>query len=304
MSQTDAEAVIKDYILSKSHLIFFIIILVCNAIWLSFSPIDVDIKSYMPAFLIIGLGGILYLFYRFKRQDFKIMTLLSAALFFLIATNILSITSYLMTSIVFPLQDVALNGFDHLLGFNFENTVLALNHYPWLIKILSLFYHSSIGQMILIVILLSAMMPEKLAEFCRLYLIVISITFVIAMFYPAIGAYEYLQISPELLDNFDPNVGRIHIEPLLRLRENNGFLVSFSNITGLVSFPSFHTSLAILITYSLRDIKWVFPFAIVANIIVLIATVPIGGHYLTDILAGIVLTSAAIFFTKKPDLNE
>uniref|UniRef100_A0A2A4YSA3 Inositolphosphotransferase Aur1/Ipt1 domain-containing protein n=1 Tax=OCS116 cluster bacterium TaxID=2030921 RepID=A0A2A4YSA3_9PROT len=285
-------------------MVFFVVMLIGNAIWLSLSPIDVDILSYGPAYAIIALGGVLYLIYKYKRPDYNIMTLLSAALFFLLATNILSITSYLMTSLPLPLRDAWFNGFDLWLGFNFNRVLLLTNGNEWAAKILPLFYHSSLFQMILIVLLLAALKPAKLIEFCRLYLIIICITFIIALLLPAMGPYDYLNVVPQSLANLGEHTGRLHIKTIEALRAGGDFTISFTSITGLVTFPSFHTALALLVPYALRDYKWLCILAIAVNVIVLIATVPIGGHYLTDILGGILLTVSVILATKKPDLNE
>lgn len=232
------------------------------------------------------------------------MTLLAAALFFLLATNILSISSYLMTSTALPMQDAWLNQMDLWLGFDFKAVVDLTNRNAILAKILTVFYHSSLFQMILIVLVLSAFKPNRLVEFCRLYLIIISITFIIALLLPAIGPYEYLQIRLTEINNIGEYTGRLHVATIYALRAHEPFVISFNAITGLVTFPSFHTALALLVPYALRDYKWLFGLAVTVNIVVLFATLAIGGHYLIDILGGILLTLGVIHFTKKPDLNE
>lgn len=228
------------------------------------------------------------------------MTLLSAALFFLLATNILSISSYLMTTIPLPLRDEWLNNFDLLMGFDFANSVSLTNSNEWAAKILPYFYHSSLIQMILVILLLSAIKPERVVEFCRLYLIIICITFIIALLFPAIGPYDFLDIPKQLVSNLNQATGRLHISTVNALRANEEITITFTTITGLVTFPSFHTALALLIPYSLRDYMWLYLMAIAVNIIVLIATVPIGGHYLSDIFGGVILTILAILFTRMP----
>ena len=54
------------------------------------------------------------------------------------------------------------------------------------------------------------------------------------------------------------------------------------DLRGIVSFPSFHVSGAVIITYFLRGLPVVFPLAIVVNIGMSIGALFIGGHYLSD----------------------
>ena len=66
------------------------------------------------------------------------------------------------------------------------------------------------------------------------------------------------------------------------------------NVQGLVTFPSFHTSLAIITTYAVRGIKVVATPVAILNGIVIISTLPEGGHYLIDLIAGAVISTIAI----------
>jgi membrane-associated phospholipid phosphatase len=55
---------------------------------------------------------------------------------------------------------------------------------------------------------------------------------------------------------------------------------------GIVSFPSYHAAVAILLTAALRRHRWLFPAACVLNGLMLVSTLSTGGHYLVDVLAG------------------
>ena len=63
---------------------------------------------------------------------------------------------------------------------------------------------------------------------------------------------------------------------------------------GLVTFPSFHTSLAIITTYAVRGIRFVTLPVAILNGLVIVSTLPEGGHYLIDVIAGAIISIIAI----------
>jgi membrane-associated phospholipid phosphatase len=45
--------------------------------------------------------------------------------------------------------------------------------------------------------------------------------------------------------------------------------------------------------FATRGIRWLFPASLVWNLLVIISTIPIGGHYVIDLLAGALVWLAA-----------
>ena len=58
-----------------------------------------------------------------------------------------------------------------------------------------------------------------------------------------------------------------------------------SQLQGLISFPSYHTVLAVLLTYAHRRSALLPPIALV-NGVMLFSIPSYGGHYLIDMIAG------------------
>ncbi|VWB43615.1 PAP2 family protein [Burkholderia lata] len=69
-------------------------------------------------------------------------------------------------------------------------------------------------------------------------------------------------------------------------------------VQGLVSMPSFHTMMAMFLVYSMRNIRLVLPAVIVLNVIMIASTITVGGHYLADVLAGIVCGAVVILVVR------
>ena len=66
---------------------------------------------------------------------------------------------------------------------------------------------------------------------------------------------------------------------------------------GSFSFPLYHTTVAILLTAALVRERFLFSLACVLNGVMVISTLSMGGHYLVDVLAGIVIAVAALWLT-------
>ncbi|WP_407070729.1 phosphatase PAP2 family protein [Paraburkholderia rhynchosiae] len=72
-------------------------------------------------------------------------------------------------------------------------------------------------------------------------------------------------------------------------------VIDLANAQGVVSLPSFHTALAVLFTYSLRKVPWLRRVAVPLNVIMILSTPTQGGHYLADVIAGLLLFALTLF---------
>jgi membrane-associated phospholipid phosphatase len=117
------------------------------------------------------------------------------------------------------------------------------------------------------------------------------------LFVPAAGAYAHYGPTRELFDGFSSNAGMWHYKTLIMLRTQAPPL-DFMKVEGLVTFPSYHTVLAIIVSYAFRGFRFIALPAAVLNSIVVISTLPEGGHYLVDVIAGAVIGLAGIVLVR------
>ncbi len=82
------------------------------------------------------------------------------------------------------------------------------------------------------------------------------------------------------------------------LRNGSLSVIDLSALQGIVSFPSFHTMLGVMTVYPLRDTRWLMIPVLLVNATMIVATMPVGGHHLADVLAGAGLTIGAIFLVR------
>lgn len=162
-------------------------------------------------------------------------------------------------------------GFDWLAGYNFVRS------HPALSAILGFAYDSLIYQGLYFGLLLGLMNDRwRLKEMFRLVLVSGSLACLGALFFPALGPSKFFSIQTDT--GFVPVM-----EHLLSGRDLS---FSLSGMTGVISFPSFHTSMALAYIWAFRKagaIGW----AVTGLNLVMLCSVPwFGGHYLVDMLAG------------------
>lgn len=121
------------------------------------------------------------------------------------------------------------------------------------------------------------------------------LTVLVMLFVPAAGAMEHLKPPHEMITGW----GTGHLTQFLALRTLKPF--SITTIEGLVTFPSFHAALGFLFIYITRNIRFVAAPVLIVNAAMIVSTVPIGGHYLIDVICGGLVTLFAIMSVNKLD---
>jgi membrane-associated phospholipid phosphatase len=77
------------------------------------------------------------------------------------------------------------------------------------------------------------------------------------------------------------------------------FITDAGHVDGIISFPSFHAAMAAILAYSCRGlgvVSWVIGALDVA---MCVSAVPLGFHYATDIVAGVLLAATCLFMTRE-----
>jgi len=195
-----------------------------------------------------------------------------------------------------PLRDVELSTLDAFIGFHWLQFLGFVNSSKIASAILVIAYHSFAWQFLFILAVLSFMrMGERISEFVTLYAVTALISAIIATIVPAEGAHAYFAPSREQFSNFTSLSGMWHYDSLVALRAAN--LMSFNpfhHLEGMVTFPSFHTTAAVLIAYAARGVRFVAIPMLVLNVLMIVSTIPEGGHYLVDVIAGLLIAIVCI----------
>lgn len=208
--------------------------------------------------------------------------------------------TYVAISIDLPLQDAKLLAWDRTLGFDFRSLLDLTSRHRELIPPLAHSY-SSIGPQLLVATLALPLVGRyrRGAEMLCAYMLAILATTIVSALVPAIGVYGALGLHASDFPQLEPNgyYDTLRDAPLVR----NGELreLSLLHLVGVLTFPSFHAVSAILYVWAFWPLRWVRPLAIAGNVLMIVATPLGGGHYLVDVLAGIVVAIVAIVATRK-----
>ena len=233
------------------------------------------------------LGHVFPSFQVFRRlaATFQDLFLSAAQLTALAAISGLLIYLAASAGAAFPMRDDTLEYFDSMLGFDWYSVSYWLNKHPLLDGFLLRTYTSLNIQTPLVLAFGSVLHPgQRNSEFIALSLVSILITLLVFLFIPAVGM-----------------IGKYNTDFLVRLldiRAGTSFM-DYNYTSGIITFPSYHTVLAILIPFAARYRCWSLLPALLVNIIMLASTSPDGGHYLVDILAGALVALTSIIIVRR-----
>ena len=195
----------------------------------------------------------------------------------------------------FPLIDPWLAAADRSLGISTVDVLRCIVAVPFAPQLLYSIYFLSVLLLFLTALALACLgRAERLFEFCAAYAFCLAVATTCSLPLPAAGAFEYFHLAPVFGSRLPPGSGVYWLEALHAMRSSSSVVINPLGLHGLVAFPSFHTSMALMTAAAWRDdrfLKWpMFAW----NGLVLVSTIPVGGHYLVDLIAG-ALTWFAIF---------
>ncbi|SFQ05702.1 PAP2 superfamily protein [Mesorhizobium sp. NFR06] len=201
---------------------------------------------------------------------------------------------YLASATNRPLMDQTLAALDAAIGFDWRAFLDFTNRQPLVADTLVFAYHALGRQLPLLFILLGFAKRPRLTEFIALLAVSSALTGALMWLVPAAGAYAYFQPQPVDFSNFTARAGMWHFTELMRIRSGEPFDLFVTRAEGLVTFPSYHTALGIMIVYALRDYRWLLWSVGCLNAVMIISTLPEGGHHLIDVVAGAMVAAVSI----------
>ena len=180
--------------------------------------------------------------------------------------------SYLAATCDLPLRDDLLTRADSLLGFDWLYWFKSVWAHPPISRIFVWVYESYLFQPpILITLLAFAQKPGRNREFLIAMIIALLFVIVISAFLPAYGPPHMNGIATGWDD------------AMTGLRQGTRQTYGY---VGIVTFPSFHACVAVLFTLAMRGLRLGLTMAAILNGVMLFTIIPLGGHYLVDVIAG------------------
>ena len=186
----------------------------------------------------------------------------------------------------FPLIDADLAAIDAAMGLNVAAATRAATEHPTAIEFLAAVYNASHIAVAALVIGLLFQGQRVLAwEMVATVIIAMQAVAVLSIFMPAIGAMAHFNMHYLQGNGLPVGAGVYHLAAFEAARSGSDQVFELADMEGLVTFPSFHTVLALLLTQGLAhtNLRWA---GVALTCAVIVSTVPIGGHYVIDLMAG------------------
>ncbi|MBV9568846.1 MAG: phosphatase PAP2 family protein [Hyphomicrobiales bacterium] len=240
-------------------------------------------------------------FYLRIRPDRRLAVVTAATAFMLAFAATTGVLTYPAAATGAATRDEMFVAFERLIGVDWRALVEAMTASPVLNTGLTLAYLSSLPQIPLTILVLGfAGRDERLATYLSLLPATLMGTILLFALAPAFGPIPSYGIDGELYERLGPG-GKDFLPDFLALRQGHFAGFDLGKMQGVVTFPSFHCVLAVLTAWALAPIRWIGASAILLNGIVVVSTVPVGGHYIADIVAGLAIGIAGLAVaTKRP----
>ncbi len=203
--------------------------------------------------------------------------------------------TYLAAAADFPMQDANLHAIDLALGLDWRAYMTYVDRHPLLAAWLSAGY-SMIKWPILAIPVVLAMTGRfrRLQEFTLAFSLALIVTTVISAMVPAIGVFQQLGLTAADYPNLHPRAYLDQVRDLPLVRDGSLRHLNLFELTGIVTFPSFHAASAALYAWAFWPVWWARPIGILANALMLAGTPIDGGHYFIDLIGGVAVTVLAI----------
>lgn len=252
--------------------------------------------SVLQATAIVGAytGYAYYKRYRAQNRDPLVIFILGSTGQVLLIPVLMTPLTYVAGSFNLPLQDVALNAADRTLGLDWMAYFNFVYHHHVLL-IAAVWTYSMIGWPVFGVPIVLGWTGRycRLQTFTLAFGIALVVTTVIFVFVPALGTYHLFHSLPNP-KVFTPSGYIEQLRDLPLVRDGALRHLSLTELGGIIAFPSFHAAAAIIYLWALWPVRWIGPVALALNLMMLLATPIVGGHYFVDIFAGGAVAVASI----------
>ena len=197
-----------------------------------------------------------------------------------------AVMTYLAAAQDGAVYDARLALLDAELGFRWSGWIAYVETHPLLKFAFAVAYGSLLPQVLFSVWWLSFLRwDQRNAELLANAMLALLLTTAVFFLFPALGPCVGV-----------PACHDAYVDDLVGLRHGDLPSLNMMLLKGVIAFPSFHAVLAMLFTYAHRRSPIFLPMA-GFNGLMLLAIPSEGGHYLVDIIGGVVVGGVAILAT-------
>ena len=203
--------------------------------------------------------------------------------------------SYVTATANLPDWDATFSSMDRLVGLDWPVLMMAVAHNETVDSAgIWVYSHTAQQMLFALVVLYATWNYDRLDTVLKLLLLAGFSALIGGVLFPAAGAYHHFGITRAGAEFLAASPGFDHPPHFLALR--SGQLHEFpEQWQGLVQFPSFHTLYTLIAAYGVWNIRFIGPVSAMFSVLVVLTTVPIGGHYLIDLFAAVGIFAAGVW---------
>jgi hypothetical protein len=204
-----------------------------------------------------------------------------------------SVLEYYLATSPAPLRDGWLIAADRGLGVDWPALCGWSEAHQGVRAVLQSAYFGLMAESGVVVVVTGLFYPRRARRFTTALILSSLFTIPLLWVFPVAGPYAaYAQLAvPQSCFGFAAS----WTEHYLGMRAHTLAAIPLDDIRGIVDFPSYHAACAVLLAYFLRGIPVITPVAVAFNLMMILATPIIGGHYIVDVLAGLAVAAATIY---------
>lgn len=259
-----------------------------DILWMAAAGITMKISSI----LIVALGSAFLgaIAYLYAKRDPRIAETANMGAKTVLFSAAAATLSYLVLTLDAPLADARLVAIDRAMGFDWLAWFHWVHAHPTVHSVLN-FAYDAIGPEIIVALLWLSLTGKHaiVREFQWATILALFAIIPISGMVPALGGWDY----------FGTGLSGGWIPDLLALRAHEMPVFDCRRMTGIITCPSFHTSLGIIFIAIARFDRRLLLGSILLNG-AMIASVPSeGSHYLFDALSGAGVAVAALIAAQR-----
>lgn len=232
-------------------------------------------------------------YYRTRRQEPGLALALTSTAQMIAFALVAAPLSYIAASPSLPLWDDTFAAWDRWLGFDWMALLAAMNAHPVLHRLCALAYASFPIQVTTIILVLAwAGQSARLQTFLLAFIATTLVTIAGSAVVPAQGVWGHLGLSQADYPAISPITQTLHLPIFHGLRDGSLRILSGSEAEGIITFPSLHAALGLLFILAMWRVRYLRWAALVVNLLMIAATPIDGGHYFSDVIAGLAIAAA------------
>lgn len=243
--------------------------------------------------LVFGLAGLLCLagVPAAVGRAAQLARLVEAVLLFVMIGVLGAVLSYLAMLHSSGFADALLDRMDRALGFDWPATHAYVARRDWLYRAFEKSYLACFWMPLAVFGLLwHARRVERVYRYLLAHGLALAATVTVFFFVPARATFAFYFPSGAPMPENARHYGAI----IAGLRDGTLTTLDLTRLGGIITFPSFHAAMAILFVWGAWPARRFRVPMLVVNGLMWLAAVPLGGHYVVDVLAGSAIAAGAI----------